>query len=84
MRMSTAVHERQRERLPAGLMSEGHARRHGREDAKVRLRNGNGVPGHEAGALANGRPQTGAWGVWWAPQDLNLRPSDYESPALTD
>ena len=21
--------------------------------------------------------------VWWAQQDLNLRPSDYESPALT-
>jgi hypothetical protein len=20
---------------------------------------------------------------WWAQQDLNLRPSDYESPALT-
>jgi hypothetical protein len=22
--------------------------------------------------------------VWWAVQDLNLRPSDYESPALTN
>jgi|GEM_PF-5368756 hypothetical protein len=26
----------------------------------------------------------GNWGLgWWAQQDSNLRPSDYESPALT-
>ena len=23
-------------------------------------------------------------GLWWAQQDLNLRPRDYESPALTN
>ena len=23
------------------------------------------------------------WKIWWAQQDLNLRPRDYESPALT-
>src|SRR5713226_10532467 len=49
-------------------------RTHGGQPTKHRRRRGE--PQHWPGTV-------GQFLKWWAQQDLNLRPSDYESPALT-
>jgi hypothetical protein len=45
------------------------------------IRNGSGA--REAPAFESNPAARNCWKMWWALQDLNLEPTDYESAALT-
>src|SRR5262245_26240870 len=62
--------------LAVTLVVENCPRRAHREET-------DGPPAIAAGLPSHRRSPAFTGAAWWAPQDSNLRPSDYESPALT-